>query len=150
MIRLVAPGEWDRVREIRLRALADTPDAFGSTYGDEVRNGETEWRAWVTGWEGTRNAMVVAEAEDAWVGMAVGSRSGEGSDAHMYAMWVDPAQRRRGVGARLVEEVLSWARTWEARAVVLGVTQRNDAERFYERLGFEDTVSATRFGRGAP
>jgi len=138
-IRLVDPDTWERVRELRLRALADSPDAFGARYEDEVGYGQAEVRAWITGWEGTRNAMAVAEVGEAWVGIAVGSRSGEELDAHLYAMWVDPAWRRHGIGARLVEEVLSWARSWGARAVVLGVTQGNDAERFYERLGFRDT-----------
>jgi len=128
-----------RSREIRLRALADAPDAFGSRYEDELGSGEAEWRAWITGWEGARNAMVVAEAGQDWVGIAVGSRSGEEPDAHLYSMWVDSAWRRRGLGARLVEEVVSWARSWGARAVELGVTHSNEAERFYERLGFRPT-----------
>jgi ribosomal protein S18 acetylase RimI-like enzyme len=39
-----------------------------------------------------------------------------------------------------VEEVLGWARSWGARAVILGVTEPNDgAAGFYERLGFADT-----------
>ena len=138
-IRLAEPGSWERVRDLRLRALADAPDAFGALHEDEVGSGESAWRSWVTGWEGARNAMAVAEDGEDWVGMAVGSRQGEEPDAHLYSMWVDPAWRRLGVGARLVEEVVSWARSWSARSVILGVTQGNDAERFYERLGFVPT-----------
>jgi ribosomal protein S18 acetylase RimI-like enzyme len=55
-------------------------------------------------------------------------------------MWVEPAWRTRGVGARLVGEVLAWAASQGARSVVLGVTETNEgAAAFYERLGFADT-----------
>ena len=41
--------------------------------------------------------MFVAELDDGWIGMAVGSRTDEGSDAHLYGMWVDPTWRGSGV-----------------------------------------------------
>jgi ribosomal protein S18 acetylase RimI-like enzyme len=141
-VRQAIPEEWESVRELRLRSLQDAPEAFGSTLEEERAFGRPEWVAWIEGWEGARNALYVAEARDdgGWVGMAVGSRTGEESTGHLYAMWVDPAWRTRGVGARLVREVLVWAGSWGARSVVLGVTETNDgASRFYERLGFADT-----------
>ena len=96
--------------------------------------------AWIEGWEGATNVMFVAERGDRWIGMAVGSRTDEEADAHLYGMWVDPTFRGAGVGARLVEGVLAWARSWDARSVTLGVTETNDgAVGFYEHLGFADT-----------
>jgi len=142
MVRLARRGEWERVRDLRLRSLEEAPGAFGSTLERERAFGRPEWVGWIDGLEGATNALYVAEAEDGerWVGMAVGSRTGEERRAHLYAMWVDPVWRTRGVGALLVHEVLRWARSWGARSVVLGVTETNDgAARFYERLGFADT-----------
>jgi GNAT superfamily N-acetyltransferase len=139
-IRRVRREEWERVRDLRLRALADAPDAFGSTLQRERSLGRPEWFAWIEGWEGATNAMFVAERGDGWIGMAVGSRTGGETDAHLYGMWVDPMWRGAGVGARLVEDVLGWARSFGARAVILGVTEANDgAACFYEHLGFVDT-----------
>ena len=139
-IRLARPSEWEAVRELRLRALADAPDAFGSTLEREREHGEAEWKAWISGWEGSTNALHVGVAAGSWVGMAVGSRTGDEPGAHLYGMWVDPAWRRGGLGARLVAAVLGWARTWSARHVILGVTETNDgAAGSYERLGFADT-----------
>jgi GNAT superfamily N-acetyltransferase len=84
--------------------------------------------------------MFVAERDEGWIGMALGSRTGDEADAHLYGMWVEPAWRARGVGAALVERVLSWARSWGARSVILAVTETNmGAATFYEHLGFEDT-----------
>src|SRR5215217_4526412 len=60
-IRPVQPGEGPRLRELRLRALADAPDAFGATLaGDEARPPEF--------WEG--QDVVIAERDGAWLGMA--------------------------------------------------------------------------------
>ena len=142
-VRQAIPDEWERVRELRLRALGEAPEAFGSTLAEEQALGRRDdWVAWIAGWEGATNALYVAEFEGdgTWVGMAVGSRTGGQRRAHLYAMWVDPAWRTRGVGASLVREVLAWAGSWGARSVVLGVTETNEgAARFYERLGFSDT-----------
>ena len=139
-IRPARRDEWERVRDLRLRSLEDAPHAFGSTLEEEEAYAQPEWIAWIEGWEGATNVLYVAESGDAWVGMAVGSRSGDAPSAHLYAMWVDPAWRTRGVGSALVDEVLAWAGSWGSRWVILGVTEVNDgAARFYERLGFTDT-----------
>ena len=63
-VRQAIPEEWERVRELRLRALADAPDVFGSTLERERSVGRQEWIAWVEGWEGATNAMYVAERGD--------------------------------------------------------------------------------------
>jgi GNAT superfamily N-acetyltransferase len=139
-IRPVTREEWERVRDLRLRALADAPDAFGSTLERERSLGRPGWIDWIEGWEGATNVMFVAERDKGWIGMAVGSRTGDEDHAHLYGMWVDPMWRGTGVGARLVESVLRWARSWGARWVGLGVTEINDgAAGFYEHLGFADT-----------
>jgi ribosomal protein S18 acetylase RimI-like enzyme len=139
-IRLATRGEWERLRDLRLRSLGDAPDAFGSTLDFERRHGQAAWVGWIEGWEGAKNALFVAERGPEWIGMAVGSRAGDEPDAHLYGMWVDPAWRARGIGARLVDEVLGWAGSWGARSVILSVTETNaGATAFYERLGFVDT-----------
>ena len=60
-IRPAAREEWERVRDLRLRALAEPPDAFGSTLAREREHGEAEWVGWIEGWDGSRNALFVAE-----------------------------------------------------------------------------------------
>src|SRR4029453_6507581 len=81
-IRPVTREEWERVRDLRLHALADAPDAFGSTLERERSLGRPGWIAWIEGWEGATNVLFVAERGDRWIGMAVGSRTGEEADAH--------------------------------------------------------------------
>jgi ribosomal protein S18 acetylase RimI-like enzyme len=150
-IRLARPDDWERVRDIRLRSLEDAPDAFGSTLEEEQAYGRPRWLSWIDGWEGATNVMYVAEADGAFVGVAVGSREEGATDAHLYAMWVEPRWRTRGVGSRLVREVLARARSWGSRWVILGVTENNDAAaRFYEHLGFADTGGRHMLREGSP
>jgi ribosomal protein S18 acetylase RimI-like enzyme len=60
--------------------------------------------------------------------------------AHIYGMWVAPAQRRRGNGIALMNAGLLWARTKEADRAELWVAEGNTAAtRLYEGLGFHDT-----------
>ena len=149
-IRLATRGEWERLRDLRLRSLSDAPDAFSSTLDFERRHGQAAWVGWIEGWEGGRNALFVAERGADWIGMAVGSRAGDEADAHLYGMWVDPAWRGRGIGARLVDWVLGWAGSWGARSVILAVTETNaGAAAFYERLGFADTGDRHRLREGS-
>jgi len=44
-LRLVGEDAWQRWRVIRLRALRESPAAFGSTYAREAGFTETDWRA---------------------------------------------------------------------------------------------------------
>src|SRR5262245_32742865 len=149
-IRPAHRGEWERVRDLRLRSLQDAPEAFGSTLEEERAYGEPEWIGWIEGWEGATNILYVAEAGETWVGMAGGSRTRGEPDGHLYGMWIDPAWRTRGVGSLLVHEVLRWAGSWGSRWVILGVTETNEgAARFYERLGFTDTGTRHRLRGGS-
>lgn len=150
-VRTARPGEWRRVRHLRLRALADSRDAFGSTFERERAHKRRDWLAWISGWESAINRLVVAVDGDEWIGMAVGSRTGDDECAHLYAMWVEPRARRTGVGRRLVDAVLAWAGAEGATEIELGVTASNPgAVRFYERLGFADTGERHALRDGSP
>lgn len=140
-VRPARAEDWREVRDLRLRALADAPDAFGSTLEHEQQHGESEWLAWICGWEGTTNRLFVALDGDEWVGIAVGSRAGDDRTAHVYSMWVDASVRRAGIGRRLLDEVIRWSRSIGASELELAVTATNDgAVSFYERMGFADTM----------
>jgi GNAT superfamily N-acetyltransferase len=141
-VHLATADGWRALRDIRLRALADAPDAFGSTLARESSRNEAEWRSWASGWDDALDqALFVAQAQDRWIGLALGVRWAEDPEiGHLYAMWVEPQSRRTGVGRALVEAVIDWARAAGLRTIQLLVTASNhEAVAFYRRCGFVDT-----------
>jgi len=142
-VRRVEPDEWEALRDLRLAALADSPDAFGATLEEELIFDEARWRGWATGdgWAGTV-ATFVADDGDGFVGMATGFRpDDEPRVVHLFAMWVRPEHRREGIGRALVDAVVEWAIDRPSvDRVVLRVTETNGgAARFYARCGFAST-----------
>jgi GNAT superfamily N-acetyltransferase len=135
VIRQLEEHDWGLLRDIRLRALADAPAAFGAALQQAESFDEDEWKRRARGWVRPGDvAFVVGGGE----GMVVGVR--EGDECWLGAMWVAPEWRQGGVGAALASAVIDWARSWGARRVVLGVAEGNTpAVALFERLGFVET-----------
>jgi GNAT superfamily N-acetyltransferase len=129
------PTAWERLQRIRLRALDDEPDAYGSSAAAEHVQDEAAWRhlAGLGPWW-----LADERGED--VGMVAGGRRRDDGVLWVYSMWVDPAWRGRDVATALLDEVVAWARDEGAPRLGLDVTDRVPrARRFYERYGFSAT-----------
>jgi GNAT superfamily N-acetyltransferase len=137
-------GEGGRLRDVRLRALADAPYAFSSSLAREVGLSPEFWEERVVESElGEDGAVFIAIEDDQSVGMAGGFFIDEGSRVVMlWGMWVDPLARHGGLGQRLVEAVAGWARDAGADHVRLAVTDCDESQPaavLYRKLGFVDT-----------
>ena len=88
-VRRVRGADWRALRDVRLSALADSPDAFGSTLEREQAFGDTEWQEWARdAAAGTAEILVLAWLENEPVGI-VGAFAEEWRDhIHLIAMWV--------------------------------------------------------------
>lgn len=135
-IRLATPDQWEVCRSLRLRALADSPEAFSSTLERELAFGDGVWR----------KRMRTGHQLLAWDGdVPVGTVTGipdrhEPGGREVVAMWVAPEARCRGVGTALILGLVDWARDAAAPALALWVADGNDAARLlYERCGFTAT-----------
>jgi ribosomal protein S18 acetylase RimI-like enzyme len=141
-VRAVRAADATRLREFRLRALADTPGAFAATAEQEAGLPASHWSELALQSELADHVVIYVAGDGVrWIGMAAGRwHDRDHGIAHLWAMWVDPAARRLGIGDRLVTEVRGWAAAHGARFVRLGViTADDDATPFYERLGFVRT-----------
>jgi ribosomal protein S18 acetylase RimI-like enzyme len=137
--RTVRPDEWRELREIRLRALADAPNAFGATLAEEAADRDEVWQHRANRPNGT--AVVAVDASGRLVGMASSGPAPERPEiAAVYGMWVDPAARGQGLGAAMIGVLADWAAEAGYESIGLGVTIGNGpAIGLYERLGFTDT-----------
>lgn len=141
-IRRIRADEWHRLRDLRLRALQDAPDAFGSTYEEESSGTDAQWIDWAarSAEGGSSFGAVAVDDEERWVGLAVGApHRDHPGEAGLFAMWVDPSARRAGIGRALVEVIVGWARSDGFPLLRLLVTESNvGAVRLYLASGFSD------------
>lgn len=128
---------WQRFRAVRLRALADTPDAFARTLAEETAFPEADWRRRLT--SGAKTFVAVLGDED--VGLVTGGAwDGRHKTAGLFGMWVAPEARQRGVGKALVLSVVDWAKSAGFEVLVLDVADDNrPAIALYEQAGFRPT-----------
>lgn len=138
-VRALYPDEWATYRDLRLRSLADSPDAFYSTLESESARSPEDWAARLaTAAVSGKDCPLVAELDGMPAGLVWAKMDGiNPALVHLYQMWVAPECRGRGVAQRLLDTALSWVRERGARFVELDVTVGNSAAaRLYRRAGF--------------
>ena len=152
-VGLLGEDDWAVFREIRLRSLLDSPEAFGSTYGEESSQTERGWRDRAAGrWRGGIAAVFAGRTDD---GVAIGTATGAEYDAepgvgHVYAMWVAPDARSAGVGRALLDAVEAWARDRGCDRLALTVTETNAVARaFYGASGFIESEDRSPLREGS-
>jgi ribosomal protein S18 acetylase RimI-like enzyme len=129
----------NELKTVRLRALHDSPLAFGSTFTEESKLSEADWLRRATDWNNGSTSMCrIAMNEGMPCGIVAGYMDDNApSIPHVASMWVESAHRRTGLGTCLIDEVQRWAQGVGAGELLLTVTNINTAAiRFYERLGF--------------
>jgi ribosomal protein S18 acetylase RimI-like enzyme len=122
-------------RAIRLAALQQEPQAFGSTY-------EAEAGRPLSGFAERLSSSVVLGAylDGRIVGMA-GFKQQEGArerhKAFVWGTYVEPGMRRRGVAAALMAAVLEAATDVVEQLTLCVVKDNVEAIALYRKLGFE-------------
>jgi ribosomal protein S18 acetylase RimI-like enzyme len=151
-IRRLAASEWKQFRKLRLNALQTDPLAFGSNFQREKAYPADRWRKWAkSGTLGDETATFVIEARS---GLLVGMAGvfTDRDEYHLWGMWVSPEFRDRGLGRKLLDQVLSWTQsTNPSREVCLDVNPvQTVAVRLYESRGFRSTGKTSPLGHHAP
>lgn len=137
-VRRLRPSEWSLYRQLRLAALADAPDAFGSTLAGAIAHPDVHWHERLDRADADTSHPLVATLDGspcalAWV-MTDLARPGT---AGLFQMWVSPEARGRGVGHHLLNACIDWAISRGHVAMRLDCTLGNEpARRLYERHGF--------------
>jgi GNAT superfamily N-acetyltransferase len=110
-IRRVDPDDGPRLAEIQLRALADAPQAFATTYAEAAQRSAEDWSEHAAERAvGTRQVTYFAERDDVPIGMVGAFVGADPSVADLVALWVAPDGRRRGVRALRIGRVRGGAR----------------------------------------
>jgi GNAT superfamily N-acetyltransferase len=138
-VRRFAAHEWRVYRALRLHALRDAPDAFGSTLAREEAFPEDEWAQRLERAAKSPTELPLVVEDDARpIGLAWACIDPDDAEvAALYQVWVDPMYRRRGVGRLVIDSALDWARSSGVRQMLLSVALGpGSALDFYRHLGF--------------
>ena len=138
-VRKFEVAEFSSYRSLRLSALEESPDAFGSTLGAEQLRTTEEWASRLEG--GCNSGLdlpLIGQVGTTPAGLAWGKVDRSGSTiVHLYQLWVAPEFRSRGMARLLLRTVVAWTASRQARSVHLGVALgESPAMRLYVSEGF--------------
>ncbi|MEV6421245.1 GNAT family N-acetyltransferase [Streptomyces sp. NPDC051662] len=130
-IHALEPADWRLYRTLRLAALTDAPQEFGSSLAREEALTEAQWRRRLEG-----RSQFIAREDGEPCGLAGVVPAGT-QVAELVSVWVRPRSRGQGVGGLLLDAALGWAADHGFVEVRLSVSEGNHtAERLYSRHGF--------------
>lgn len=137
-IRTLNPEDASEYRELRLRALREHPEAFATSYDEELERSLAEAAGRLTA--GPEQLTLGAFDHDRLVGMATLIRPAKAKLRHratLAAMYVAPEAREQQLGRALLERAIAAAVEWGVSDVDLSVTVGNHAARkLYASAGF--------------
>ncbi len=133
-IRRLTSADVVAYRELRLAALKDRPEAFGSTLERE----SAEPLAWFRNRLGNTQVFGAFRSSELLGIAGFARREGE-KEKHkglLWGMYVRPDARNAGIGQQLIEAVIDFARQ-HVELIQLSVISDNEgARRLYTSLGF--------------
>jgi RimJ/RimL family protein N-acetyltransferase len=136
-IRALGAADAEAYRELRLMALATSPEAFSASYEEEAEHALDRFRARVvsTG----RNVIFGAFANGHLVGMAGFAASEQAKKRHKGTLWgvfLMPGWRGRGLADRLIRRVVEHATEHVVVLQASVVATNQKARQAYARFGF--------------
>lgn len=135
-IRRIDHDDWLLWRTVRLEALADAPEAFGSTLDDWRNASADRWRSRLL----DVPLNLIAMIDDQPIGQASATAMTSSRSVGVVSVWVARRQRGTGVGDALIEAAASWAIDERASQLELSVKRAgHPAIALYQRHGFSIT-----------
>ncbi|MGD9933542.1 MAG: N-acetyltransferase family protein [Dehalococcoidia bacterium] len=150
VIRPLLADEWPELRDVRIQALEDSPDAFSFTAAEARQQHDSYWQRWAAGSPDGRRSVFIVEHHGKLQGLGSAVLSDD-RIGHVGAMWLAPSLRGTGLGGQLFDAVRGFLLQLDPVAVVLTVTETNaPAISLYRSRGFEFTGVATPLRPGSP
>ena len=113
---------------------------FGREFGVFLQSalGSQTWAIWVAECQGRLIGNIYVKLVDKV------PRPGRFSAKYGYVtnVYVEPQSQRLGVGSKLLQSVIAWAREQRLEFLIVWPWPRDDTIRFYERCGFARSVEA--------
>jgi RimJ/RimL family protein N-acetyltransferase len=133
-IKIAQPSDWQKYKEIRLKSLKESPQAFGGSFDNESQQSDDEWREKIIK---SNRFFVLAEEEGIVAGVA-GAKQIDADNGIIIAVYLVPEARGKGYSKEILSIVLQELENRKAKIVTLTVnTKQEAAVRAYKALGFQ-------------
>ncbi len=142
-IRKLVPDDVSQIRPLRLRGLAEHPEAFGSSVEEEKQRPEEAFVERMKSEEAIGNFMFGAfDKNDQLMGMVGFHRQDHFKQQHkgfIWGMYVAGEHQGKGIGRRLLEAAIEEVKDRPGlEELLLQVASVNEgARKMYESLGFK-------------
>lgn len=141
LVRRLTALDAPSLRQLRLDALVETPESFGSSYEEEHTLTLEDIRGWIAPLDdGAMFGVFTNGTLAGMVGVGRQRKLKMRHKAHIWSMYVAPAGRGQGLGRLLMHAAIAHAQTMRGiRQVQLSVTSNNmAAATLYASLGFAE------------
>jgi len=141
-IKLLTQNEWQSWKNIRLEALKNMPEAFGSSFEEESNLLDNDFQETLN-----KNNVFGAFHNDELIGCAAFRCLNSVKTRHrgiLWGMYIKPEYRGVGVADNLLKTIILFAKTKVVQLHLTCVANNNSAVKFYLRNGFEIYGTASR------
>jgi RimJ/RimL family protein N-acetyltransferase len=134
-IRLLNKDDWSAFRSLRLTALSEHPEAFGSSFEEESNMSDEVFKT------GFNNCNIFGAFETNQLigcgGFFVLSQAKMSHRGVLFSMYCNLQNRNKGVADALVKAIISYAKSRVIQMHATVVTTNQAALRLYEKNGFK-------------
>ena len=135
MIKILLQQDVAVWKRIRLEGLLDSPEAFGESYEVELNKTDTEQS------EQLRKSTIFAYVNEngdilGVLGFYITSIAKAQHRGNLFCMYVRPQHRGKGIGSKLIDEAIQFAKTKVRQLHLTVVTTNKTAFELYKRKGF--------------
>ncbi len=133
VISELQPKDWQRLRDLRYAALAESPANLAGNLEDEKNFTEEKWLEILN-----KVTWVVATIDGKDVGLInVENLKGDfGATCWLGGLWLDPNYRGQGVARAIFDYLDANAERKDWKVQGLGVMENNPAIKTFEKFGF--------------
>lgn len=137
-VRVLGQDDWQTYKDVRLRALRESPEAFVASVEEESEFSDDLWQDRME-----RSRRLLAEDGSGPVGVAslgTATRTKIDGAGELFGLWVAADHRGAGVARRLLEQAATVARAEGLKQMLYWVgTDNGRAVAFASSFGFRPT-----------
>lgn len=139
IVKKLDKNDWEKYRDIRLEALKEEPDAFGSSYSEYKDKSVLYWMDKMSLLsEKNGKSFLCAVLDDNNFVSIGGAYQDENNEWNIIAIYTKKESRGLGAGSLLFNKILEELKNREVKKVFLRVNiEREPAISMYKKFGFK-------------